>query len=152
MKQQRDNWLVWTLIGCLSLAAIAILSPVVPPEPERAQGARRFENIAMEAQRIEASVKVQIGDREILVYANVNDRGLGTDIFIREALNSVGWHFSILDWPGDWPVEMEETDHEIVITWPLSPALKAMHAYKPDYTARAILDKETKKVLLFAGG
>ena len=50
------------------------------------------------------------------------------------------------------PVEIVETDREIVITWPLPPELAAMHAYKPDYTARAFLDKKTKEVRFLTGG
>ncbi len=152
MKQQQNNRLWQVLMVCFSLATIAIFLLVIPSGSRRIPWAMRFGQDEMEAQPIDRSIKIPIGGQVFLAHANVNNRGPKTDDYIREAMSFVARYFSILDWPEDRPVEIVETDREIVITWPLPPELAAMHAYKPDYTARAFLDKKTKEVRFLTGG
>ena len=49
-------------------------------------------------------------------------------------------------------VLLDETESTFVVTWPLPEAIAAAPTHKPDYTARAIIDKRTLKVLRILQG
>ncbi len=49
-------------------------------------------------------------------------------------------------------VLLDETESTFVVTWPLPDEIADAHIHKPDYTARAIIDKRTLKVLRILQG
>ena len=153
MKIQK-NYRFWRglIVGFFALSTITVAILVISPRSKKPQRTVFPEQVKFEAEMIERSIKVPIDDHVFLAHASVNNRGSQTDDYIREVVNSVARYFSALEWPENRPVEVMETDDEIVITWPLSPELEALDAYKPDYTARAFLDKNSKEVRLFVGG
>lgn len=60
--------------------------------------------------------------------------------------------FEVLRWPAGRPVQIVESDSEIVIVWPVPPELVAARARRAEYTARAVIDKSTGRRVSFIPG
>ena len=151
MKQQ-TSFRRATIALSVILATTMIATILIFPSNEARNEARNEAPEALTTEMVERSITITIDGRIFLVHANVSDYGPNTEDYIREIMNSVARYFSVLEWSEDRPVEVLETENEIIATWPLPPELEALDAHKPDYTARAFLDRSTKEVQLFVGG
>lgn len=152
MKQQQPIRFRQTKFFCFAVTSTAILLLVVLFGANRIRRSVFYkQNEPVAAARIDCFLSIPIDGRNFLIHADVNARGEQTDDYICETMGFVSNYFSVLEWPENRPVEFKETDDEIIITWPLSPELDALNAYKPDYTARAHVDKKTKEVRFYLG-
>ena len=98
------------------------------------------------------SVACEIHGRIFTVLATVGTSGLRDDDDVRTVIAIVGDCFELLAWPENSVVLLNETENEFVITWPLPEEIANAPIHKPDYTARAIIDKRTMKLLRIVQG
>lgn len=69
---------------------------------------------------------------------------------IKKALSLVAHVSKRHQWRDDQPIEIEETETRIIITWPSRQEGKKI--YRADYEAEAIIDKETFSVVSIRAG
>ena len=79
------------------------------------------------------------------------ERQSGMVPYLRLVASSV---FQRVNWPKNVPVEIDETPDTITITWPFPPTTgkKPKVLWGPDFSYRAIIDKETKTVVTIIQG
>ncbi len=96
-------------------------------------------------------VEVKVDGKSFRVQADVNDRGVSTDEYVRNMMSLVSNFFSELEWSESRMVEFSETESEVVITWPVPDEMSNVW-YRSDYDLRIEIDKETKQILRVSGG
>lgn len=98
------------------------------------------------------SVDCEINGRIFTILATIGTAGLKDSDDVRTVIAVVGDCFGLLEWPEDSVVLLDETEDTFVVTWPLPKEIADAPIHKPDYTARAIIDKRTLKVLRILQG